>query len=261
VIGLFERLNTRTLTTRPSELLFILRNWLQNISLLSKLRCIVLLTLRNQVYDRSHDFWSAHQAMQDSHLCHSIELVVITGCDIITTWFQCIIAMSVELCFAPVGQPVQMPVAAHFIHRISESLPHGFVLWDIDQSHPLWLWLRTKRDLANHRIRAAFLYSHYCPFLHTYRKYPNVQQTGFWAATSNDELGVAANKIAPSLVEEEVHKARHIHCFRASPAVPHLTFVLCHVWNAPQVNWKALADMCLSTIRKLDNQPKCRVAI
>jgi hypothetical protein len=52
-------------------------------------------------------------------------------------WIQWSIAMYVELCFAPVGQPVQMPAAAHSIHWTSKLLPHGLLLWDFGLSHPL----------------------------------------------------------------------------------------------------------------------------
>jgi len=51
---------------------------------------------------------------------------------------QCSIAMSVKLGFSPVGQPMQMPGAAHWIPRPSELLPHGLLLWDWGLSHPLW---------------------------------------------------------------------------------------------------------------------------
>jgi len=51
----------------------------------------------------------------------------------------CSIAMCVELCFAPLGQPVQMPAAAHSIPRTSVLLPHGLLLWDWGLSHPLWV--------------------------------------------------------------------------------------------------------------------------
>ena len=54
-------------------------------------------------------------------------------------WVLCSIAMCVQLCFAPVGQPRQMPAAAHSTPRTSESLPHGLLLWDWGQSHPLWV--------------------------------------------------------------------------------------------------------------------------
>jgi len=36
--------------------------------------------------------------------------------------------MCVELCFAPAGQPVQIPGAAHLIPRTSELLLHGLLL-------------------------------------------------------------------------------------------------------------------------------------
>jgi len=52
---------------------------------------------------------------------------------------QCSIAMCVELCFAPAGQPIQIPAAAHSIPRTSEVLPHGLLLRDLGPSHPLWV--------------------------------------------------------------------------------------------------------------------------
>ena len=54
-------------------------------------------------------------------------------------WAQCSIAMGVERCFAPVGQPVPMPGAAHSIPRTSQSLPHGVLLRDLGLSHPMWV--------------------------------------------------------------------------------------------------------------------------
>jgi len=86
--------------------------------------------------------------------------------------FQCSIARCVELCFAQVGQPVQMPGAAHWIPRTSELLLHGLLLWDLGLSHPLWVSLRTKRDLANLRI-----WTHFCALIFAHFRIPveNIQ--------------------------------------------------------------------------------------
>jgi len=59
--------------------------WPHDVSTLGKLLRIVVLTLQNAEYHRSCDVWSAHQAMQDSYLNHSRELVEITRSVIITT--------------------------------------------------------------------------------------------------------------------------------------------------------------------------------
>jgi len=85
-IVLFECLKRRPLNTLPRWLSCILTTWWHNVSLLCKLLHIVYLPLYNPVYPWSHDVRSAHQAMQDSHLCHSRELVQITRSVIITTW-------------------------------------------------------------------------------------------------------------------------------------------------------------------------------
>jgi hypothetical protein len=63
--------------------------------------------------------------------------------------------------------------------------------------------------LANLGIYATFLCSHHCPCLHTCRKYADNLQKALGAATSNDELGLAEDKIA-ACFEEEVHEARSI---------------------------------------------------
>ena len=54
-------------------------------------------------------------------------------------WVQCSIGIIVELYCAQVGQPVQMPGAAHSLPKTSESLRHGLVLWDWGRSH--WVWV------------------------------------------------------------------------------------------------------------------------
>ena len=53
--------------------------------MLRKLLGLVLVTLQIVVYHRSRDVRSGHQAMQDSPLSHSRELVEITLSIIITT--------------------------------------------------------------------------------------------------------------------------------------------------------------------------------
>jgi len=54
-------------------------------------------------------------------------------------WVHGSVAMSVELCIAPVRLPVQMPGTARSIPRTSELLTHGLQLWDSGLSHPLWV--------------------------------------------------------------------------------------------------------------------------
>jgi len=51
-------------------------------------------------------------------------------------WVQCWIVMCVELCFAPAGQPMELPPAVHSIPRTSETLPPGLLLWDLGPSQP-----------------------------------------------------------------------------------------------------------------------------
>jgi len=84
-IVLVEYVMRRTLSTLPRELSFIHTIWRQEMSMLRKLLCMVFATLENLVDHRSRDVRSAHQAMQDSHLSHSWQLVEVTGSVIITT--------------------------------------------------------------------------------------------------------------------------------------------------------------------------------
>jgi len=70
----------------PRRLSLILTIRWHDISLHSMLLRMVCATLQNLVYHRSRDVWAAYQAMQDSHLCPSRELVEITCSVIMTTW-------------------------------------------------------------------------------------------------------------------------------------------------------------------------------
>jgi len=155
---------------------------------------------------------------------------------------------------------MQMPAAVHSIPRTSELIPHGLLLWDLGLFHPLWVWLQTQRDLANFRIWVAFLCAHCCPFPHTCRKYPNDLIKTLWATTSNDELWLAADKIALP-AKEEVHEVSRFYYFHACAGAPNLILDLHQVRDTPQVNWEALAEMYLSAIRIWENPPRCQVAI
>jgi len=153
-----------------------------------------------------------------------------------------------------------MPGAAHSIPRTSELIPHGLLLWDLGLSYPLWVWLRTQRDLANLGIWAAFLCAQRCPFPHTYRKYPKVLYKTLWATFSNYKLGLAADEIAPPF-EGEVHTAWSFYYLQACAGAPRLMLHLRQALDSPQVSWPALAEMCLSAIGKSENPPKYWVVI
>jgi len=114
--------------------------------------------------------------------------------------------------------------------------------------------------MANHGMWDASLCPHRCPFPHRCREYPIDLQNISWATTSNDELGLAAYKIG-SPCEEEVHEARCFYYIHAQAGAPHLMLRLPQARDTLQVPWQASAEMCLSAIRKLENPPKCRVAI
>jgi len=109
-------------------------------------------------------------------------------------------------------------------------------------------------------MSAAFLCAHRRPFPHTCRQYPNDLQGTLWATTSNDELGLAADNLAPTF-HEEVHKARRSDYLHAQAGAPHWMLRLRQARDTPQVPIPALAEMCLLASRKLENPPKCWVAI
>ena len=78
-------LKRRTLIICPNNLWWWFIRLQHVVSTLCQQLCMVLTTLQNPENHRHPDVWSTHQAMQDSHLGHSRELMEITRAVIIAT--------------------------------------------------------------------------------------------------------------------------------------------------------------------------------
>jgi len=165
---------------------------------------------------------------------------------------------SVTVCmvlgFAPAGQLVQMPAAAHSVPKISELLLHDLQLQDLGLSRPLWVWLWIQRYFVNPGIWAAFLCVHPFPFHHTSGIYSHHPQKTSLATTSNDILPHEEEQIALPFVEE-VHWAGHFH----SSLLEGVSLLMCRlgqVQDTLQVSWEAMARMSLSASRRSEIPPK-----